>query len=78
VRIAILDGYCDEPSLLGVPPYISPYPRLLAGAVEEAGHGWHYITADEARAAGIVPGQATLPAPGARERVREKAAVFRK
>jgi radical SAM superfamily enzyme with C-terminal helix-hairpin-helix motif len=78
VRIAILDGYCDEPSLLGVPPYISPYPRLLAGAVEEAGHGWLYITADEARAAGIVPGQSTLPAPGARERARGKAAVFRK
>ena len=78
MRIAILDGHCDEPSLLGVPPYLSPYPRLLAGAVEEAGHEWLYLTADEARAAGIAPGQYTLPAPGARDRAREKAALFRK
>ncbi len=77
VRIAILDGYCDEPSLLGVPPYISPYPRLLAGVAEELGHGWVYLTADEARAAGIVPGHPTLPARGAVERAREKARLFR-
>jgi radical SAM superfamily enzyme with C-terminal helix-hairpin-helix motif len=29
----ILDGYVDEPTCLGVPPYISPYPRYIAGAV---------------------------------------------
>ena len=77
MRIAILDGYCDEPSLLGVPPYLSPYPRLLAGVAEELGHEWVYLTADEARAAGIVPGRPTLPAPGAMDRAREKAAFFR-
>ena len=77
MRIAILDGYVDEPSCLGVPPYISPYPRLLAGAIEDAGHSWVYLTADEARAAGIVRGAATLPAPGAFERARKKAALFR-
>jgi len=78
VRLAILDGYCDEPSLLGVPPYVSPYPRLLAGVAEELGHEWVYLTADEARAAGIVPGRPTLPAPGAVGRAREKAAFFRR
>jgi radical SAM superfamily enzyme with C-terminal helix-hairpin-helix motif len=33
VHVSILDGYVDEPTCLGVPPYISPYPRYLAGAV---------------------------------------------
>ena len=77
MRVAILDGYVDEPSCLGVPPYISPYPRYLAGAAEDAGHSWLYLTADEARAAGIVRGTPTLPAPGAFERARKKAALFR-
>ena len=31
--ISILDGYVDEPTCLGVPPYISPYPRYIAGAI---------------------------------------------
>jgi radical SAM superfamily enzyme with C-terminal helix-hairpin-helix motif len=29
----ILDGYVDEPACLGVPPYISPYIRTVAGAL---------------------------------------------
>ncbi len=33
VRIAIVDGYVDEPTVLGVPPYVSMYPRYIAGAV---------------------------------------------
>lgn len=33
VKISILDGYIDEPTCLGVPPYISPYPRYLAGSI---------------------------------------------
>jgi len=33
--ILILDGYTDEPSALGVPPYIGPLPRYLAGAVKD-------------------------------------------
>ena len=32
-KITILDGYIDEPTCLGVPPYISPYPRYIAGAI---------------------------------------------
>ena len=77
MRIAILDGYVDEPSCLGVPPSLSPYPRYLAGAIEEAGHQWVYLTADEARAAGLVHGTPTLPAPGAVQRANEKAVLFR-
>jgi radical SAM superfamily enzyme with C-terminal helix-hairpin-helix motif len=33
LKVSILDGYVDEPTCLGVPPYISPYPRYVAGAI---------------------------------------------
>src|SRR2546422_967564 len=50
MKVVILDGYVDEPSNFGVPPYISPYPRYLAGAVRDAGHDWEYATIDQVRA----------------------------
>ena len=50
MKVVILDGYVDEPSNFGVPPYISPYPRYLAGAIRDAGHDWEYITIDQVRA----------------------------
>jgi len=50
MRVVILDGYVDEPSNFGVPPYISPYPRYVAGAVRDAGHEWEYVTVDQVRA----------------------------
>lgn len=37
MRVLIIDGYVDEPTCLGVPPYISPYPRYIAGALVEKG-----------------------------------------
>ncbi|PKL65982.1 MAG: radical SAM protein [Methanomicrobiales archaeon HGW-Methanomicrobiales-3] len=45
----ILDGYVDEPACLGVPPYLSPYIRTVAGAL--AGHGFtvRYLTIDQLR-----------------------------
>ena len=49
-RVAvILDGYVDEPACLGVPPYISPYIRTIAGAL--ISHGFHlrYQTIDQLR-----------------------------
>ncbi len=52
-EILIVDGYVDEPSLLGVPPYISPEPRFLAGVAEEEGLDWEYISADEYRVNGL-------------------------
>lgn len=33
MRTVILDGYVDEPACLGVPPYMAPYPRYVAGAL---------------------------------------------
>ena len=32
-KTCIIDGYIDEPTCLGVPPYISPYPRYITGAI---------------------------------------------
>ncbi len=51
--VLILDGYVDEPSLLGVPPYISTEPRLIAGVAEKEGLTWDYITADDYRKFGL-------------------------
>jgi radical SAM superfamily enzyme with C-terminal helix-hairpin-helix motif len=50
VDIAILDGYTDEPAALGVPPYMAPLPRYLAGAAWSAGvEGVLYTTIDDVR-----------------------------
>ncbi len=37
MHVLIIDGYVDEPACLGVPPYLSPYPRYIAGALVEKG-----------------------------------------
>ncbi len=47
--ITILDGYVDEPSCLGVPPFISPYVRYIFGAIKDAGEEYEYLTIDEWR-----------------------------
>ena len=38
----IIDGYVDEPACLGVPPYISPYIRTIAGVLKEREYKVHY------------------------------------
>lgn len=53
VDILVVDGYIDEPSLLGVPPYLSPEPRKLVGVARESELDWEYITADEYRNGGL-------------------------
>lgn len=45
----ILDGYVDEPACLGVPPYISPYIRTVAGALLEHHFTVRYLTIDQLR-----------------------------
>jgi len=45
----ILDGYVDEPACLGVPPYISPYVRTVAGVLVEHGYSVRYLTIDQLR-----------------------------
>jgi radical SAM superfamily enzyme with C-terminal helix-hairpin-helix motif len=45
----ILDGYVDEPACLGVPPYISPYIRTVAGALLAHRYAVRYLTIDQLR-----------------------------
>ncbi len=50
MRFLLVDGYIDEPTALGVPPYISPYVRYVAGAIWSAGgHDLLYRTIDQLR-----------------------------
>lgn len=54
MRTVIVDGYVDEPACFGVPPYISPYIRYIAGALRERGmaeEDIHYFTIDGLRTA---------------------------
>jgi radical SAM superfamily enzyme with C-terminal helix-hairpin-helix motif len=45
----IIDGYVDEPACLGVPPYISPSIREVAGVLIEQGYTPRYVTIDQLR-----------------------------
>ena len=45
----ILDGYVDEPACLGVPPFISPSIRTLAGVLTEREFETGYLTIDQVR-----------------------------
>ncbi|WP_457550136.1 helix-hairpin-helix domain-containing protein [Archaeoglobus sp.] len=49
MKVAILDGYVDEPSCLGVPPYVAPYPRYVYGMLRHFGVNPRYFTIDQIR-----------------------------
>ncbi|MFW6381239.1 MAG: radical SAM protein [Bacillota bacterium] len=52
IKTILIDGYLDEPSCLGVPPYISPHIRYTYGALVEAGirkKNLSYKTVDQLR-----------------------------
>lgn len=51
-RILVFDGYVDEPANFGVPPYLSPHARYVAGAAKaaDAATEVRYLTIDEWRA----------------------------
>lgn len=51
IKVTILDGYTDEPSCLGVPPFIAPLPRYIFGAIKDASKhsDINYVTIDEYR-----------------------------
>ncbi|MGM0420238.1 MAG: radical SAM protein [Bacillota bacterium] len=52
IKTLLLDGYLDEPSCLGVPPYLSPHSRYLYGALKDGGIPAdliEYMTADQYR-----------------------------
>jgi radical SAM superfamily enzyme with C-terminal helix-hairpin-helix motif len=46
----IIDGYVDEPACLGVPPYLSPYIRTVAGVLANHAYAVRYCTIDQIRA----------------------------
>jgi radical SAM superfamily enzyme with C-terminal helix-hairpin-helix motif len=46
----IIDGYVDEPAILGVPPYVGTYVRYLYGAMKLKGFDVEYTTIDYLRA----------------------------
>ncbi len=50
-NLLIIDGYTDEPSGLGVPPYIDVYPREAYGALKIAdkANRAYYMTIDQVR-----------------------------
>ena len=48
-KVAVIDGYIDDPAALGVPPYISPMIRAVAGAARDAGAEVEYVTVDMLR-----------------------------
>ncbi len=50
MKLVLVDGYVDEPSAFGVPPYISPHARYAAGAAIAAGAEVEYHTIDSLRA----------------------------
>lgn len=47
--MSIVDCYVDEPSVLGVPPYISPYVRYAWGAIASTGNEAFYASVDSWR-----------------------------
>lgn len=52
MKVVIIDGYVDEPACLGVPPYMSPYPRYIAGALRDckiSAQDIYYVTIDQLR-----------------------------
>jgi radical SAM superfamily enzyme with C-terminal helix-hairpin-helix motif len=49
-KLVLVDGYVDEPSVFGVPPYISPQARYAAGAALSQGVEVEYHTIDALRA----------------------------
>ena len=55
IRVLLIDGYIDDPAALGVPPYISPMVRSVAGAAIDAGASVEYVTVDMIRKGYKVP-----------------------
>ena len=55
IKVVLIDGYIDDPAALGVPPYISPIARAVAGAAIDAGGDVEYITVDMIRRGHRIP-----------------------
>ena len=49
MQAAIIDGYVDEPAVLGVPPYLSHYVRYAAAGYKILNYDVKYFTIDKIR-----------------------------
>jgi radical SAM superfamily enzyme with C-terminal helix-hairpin-helix motif len=54
-HVVLIDGYIDDPAALGVPPYISPMIRAVAGAAVDAGGRVTYLSIDMLRQGREIP-----------------------
>ena len=54
-HVVLIDGYIDDPAALGVPPYISPMIRAVAGAAVDAGGKVTYLSIDMLRQGREIP-----------------------
>ncbi|MDR2698838.1 MAG: radical SAM protein [Candidatus Methanoplasma sp.] len=55
IKVVLIDGYIDDPAALGVPPYISPMVRSIAGASIDAGASVDYVSMDMIRKGRKIP-----------------------
>ncbi|MBR4227186.1 MAG: radical SAM protein [Candidatus Methanomethylophilaceae archaeon] len=56
ISVVLIDGYIDDPAALGVPPYISPMIRSIAGAAIDAGADRvEYVSIDMIRQGKAIP-----------------------
>ncbi len=60
IRVLLIDGYIDDPAALGVPPYISPIIRAIAGAAIDAGASVEYLSIDMIRKGKPIDGTADI------------------
>ena len=51
MKVLMIDGYIDEPSCLGVPPFLAPLPRYIYGSIKKFMPSWEidYKTIDQLR-----------------------------
>ncbi len=51
MKVLIIDGYIDQPSCLGVPPFLAPLPRYIYGSIKKNMPSWEidYKTIDQLR-----------------------------
>lgn len=57
IRCLIIDGYVDEPAVFGVPPYVAPQVRAMAGGIVSGGIEGDrigYATIDQVRIYGFL------------------------
>ncbi len=56
ITVVLIDGYIDDPAALGVPPYISPMIRSIAGAAKDSGADRvEYVSIDMIRQGRRIP-----------------------